>query len=204
MKNLSLDIELFGKWKDRVALYNNNPLNPTYDASKKASLGACGGNLQLDFKPIDILALHWSMGISRSKVFEGDAAYYYDWDSPFFNKAAVSLSFFSHRLTLYCIGTMAAGFPYRELMATMDSTLYWSQTQGRLPWYTNVDFKAEWKNPVDGKFVTEYSGFVQLQNALGMNNVREYQWGENGRYDVPLQPFTVNFGLRLNFRFLYL
>jgi hypothetical protein len=200
----TLSVEGFAKWKDRIAVLDSLPQNPVADAGRKASQSAVGANAQIRLSAGKRISFASSFSTSRALVKEGKARYFSDWDCPWASQTALSFSLIPEKMFLYCIGTFSAGFPYRDLMMrASDSSLVWSRVQSRIDDYKCVDLKFEWRQPTDGDFITEYDGFIYLQNIFNTVNIREYQWTMYGKYPIRLQPLTINLGVRLNFRFLY-
>jgi hypothetical protein len=196
-----VDAEGFAKWKDRLPLVDSVPTMPLPDKGRNASMSAIGGNLQVNFKPGKLFSMTSSLSLSRSLVMEGKSRYFSDWDSPWANRTSLAFSIIPGKMVVYCIGNFSAGFPYRELIISGNS-LRWSDGQLRIDTYKSVDLKYEWREPTDGNLVTEYDGFIYIQNIFDNFNVREYQWSY-AKYPVQLQPLTINLGVRVNFRFLY-
>jgi hypothetical protein len=200
---LDVHVEGFAKWKDKVPVMDSVPIRPLPDRGRIASLSTIGSMVRIGLTAGKWFSLTSSLSVCRSTVREGTLRYFSDWDSPWASKTALAFSIIPGKMSIYCIGNFSAGFPYRELMTQgPDNTLCWSRNQSRIDIYRCVDVKFEWRQPTDGNLVTEYDGFFYFQKLFDNFNVREYQWGYS-KYPVELQPFTINLGVRLNFRFLY-
>jgi hypothetical protein len=201
---VTIDVEGFAKWKDRIPVVDSEPTNPLPDKGRIASLRAVGSNVQIKVKAGNRFSLTSSLSVSRSTVAEGTSRFFSDWDSPWANKTSLAFSIVPERMFVYFIGNFSAGLPYRELLTFGGSTtLSWSGAQSRMSDYKSVDVKFEWRQPTDMDFVTDYDGFVYFQNIFDTFNVREYQWNSYSKYPVELQSFTINLGVRVNFRFLH-
>jgi hypothetical protein len=204
LRFINIQAETFAKWKDKAVLPDSLPVLPLPDRGRNASMSAFGGAMQVKIKAGKRCTLTSSLSVSKSTVIEGESRYVSDWDCPWANRTALAFSIIPDKMFVYCIGNFSAGLPYRELMTRgADATLVWSRGRSRLDTYKCVDLKWEWRQPTDGNLVTEYDGFVYLQNIFNNVNVREYQWGNGYKFPVGLQPLTINLGVRLNFRFLY-
>ena len=199
---VKINADGFVEWKDRLPLMYDDPLKPYLDGNRKASMRVAGANLQIEAITGKWFSLTTTTSLCRSTIFEGNERYFPDWDCPLSNKTSMAFSIIPGKLTAYCIENYSAGFPYRDLYGA-DSVLGWSNEQYRIEDYKNVDVKFEWHQKTDGDLVTEYDTFISIQNILNNTNIREYQWGKNGKYPITLQPFTLNLGVRVNFRFLY-
>jgi hypothetical protein len=202
-KNVSLDADVFFKYKDRLFLYEDSPLSLAWDIGRKASLVAAGSSFQIDWKAGARIAMHANASVARSRVHENGRRYASDWEIPFGAMTSLSLAIIPEKMNIFCIGTYANGRPYRDVLGLrIDSVFVWDQRQARLPDYKCVDLKWEWRQPADGNLVTEYDGFILVRNVFNWYNVREYKWTPL-RTDVSLASVTFNVGLRVNFRMLY-
>ncbi len=202
-KNMTLSGDLFIKYKDRLFLYGDSPLSLSWDIGRTASLAAAGSSCQLDWRAGKRFALCVNATAARSRVSESGRKYSSDWDIPWAAAASCWLAIVPDKMKLYCIGTYSRGRPYRDVLGLrIDSVFTWDPRQSRLPDYKCVDLKWEWRQPADGNFVTEYDGFILIQNVFNFSNMREYQWTPL-KTEVALSPVTFNIGLRMNFRMLY-
>jgi hypothetical protein len=199
---IKIDAEPFFKWKYRVPLEHWSPLMPYWDESRKASLRVAGCNVKGEAHFNKRIGLTTKVSLSQSTVFEGKNRYRYDWDEPWSTSSTLVLNVLPDKLKLFCIGNFSAGLPYRDVISENQMPM-WSASLSRLPNYRSVDLKCEWLQPVDGKLVTQYDGFIYIQNIFDFVNVRKYQWNHSEKNPVCLLPLTITLCARVNFRFLY-
>jgi hypothetical protein len=201
--------EVFLKYKDRFLLYENSPYSLSWDDSRKASLLAAGGSGQIEMKAGKWFLFNTNIFAGRSMVNENGRKFQSDWEVPYAVSTSLSFAIKPERMKVFAIGNFMRGRPYRDILP-IDSAFVISDRQLRLPNYTGVDLKFEWRQPTDGDFVTEYDAFFLVQNVFDWENVRDFQWYplgiENREVDklpVRLSPLSFQMGFRVNFRFLY-
>lgn len=200
-KNFNFSVGVFLKYKDRLFQYEDSPASFSWDIGRTASLMAAGGSCQIELKAGKRFAMGTNAAVERSKVSENRKGYFSDWDVPVSSTTSLSFAIIPDKMKLYFIGNFSKGRPYRDVIA-VDSAFGWGPAQMRLPTYKCVDLKWEWRQPTDGNLITEYDGFILIQNIFNRNNVREYQWMPE-KTAISLAPITFNIGMRVNFRLLY-